>query len=45
MAAGGSGAVKINRMAWQGIVSHRAEPQAVLDVIHPTEGFDALPAP
>lgn len=31
MAAGGSGAVKINRMAWQGIVSYRAEPQAVLD--------------
>lgn len=35
MAAGGSGAVKINRMAWQGIVSYRAEPQAVLDVIRP----------
>ena len=35
MAAGGSGAVKINRMAWQGIVSYRAEPQAVLEEIHP----------
>lgn len=40
VAAGGSGAVKINRMAWQGVasypvVSHRAEPRAVLDVIHP----------
>jgi hypothetical protein len=26
-------------MAWQGIVSYRAEPQAVLDVIHPAESF------
>ena len=27
--------MKINRMAWQGIVSYRAEPQAVLEEIHP----------
>lgn len=39
MAAGGSGAVRINRMAWTWHrippVSYRAEPRAVLEVIHP----------